>query len=278
MEVCKMKALSNNIEIWIIVTLILSIALPIAMVVIWKKRTGGSLKPIVIGAIIFVAFSQVLEGIPKLLFFSGLNGMSNYILSHTWAYVLMGCLLASVFEEVGRFVAFRFLLRKDRKKRTAISYGIGHGGMESILVLGILSVTYLMLFLQAQNGTLDAVLSSYSEVQRAATESTLNIVMGYDAMYCAMSIFERVMAITLHISLSVVVFRSVWERGKKWMLLLVIVLHGMFDIPAALAQRGVISMPACEVLLLVETLFIAIVAWKMYKKMPMEETIIQKMV
>lgn len=56
-----MKALSNNIEIWIIVTLILSIALPIAMVVIWKKRTGGSLKPIVIGAIIFVAFSQVLE-------------------------------------------------------------------------------------------------------------------------------------------------------------------------------------------------------------------------
>lgn len=46
----------------------------------------------------------------------------------------------------GTFVAFRFLLRKDRKKRAAISYGIGHGGMESILVLGILSVTYLMLF------------------------------------------------------------------------------------------------------------------------------------
>lgn len=60
--------------------------------------------------------------------------------------------------------------------------------------------------------------------------------MGYDAMYCAMSIFERVMAITLHISLSVVVFRSVWEEVRSGCFVL-IVLHGMFDIGSTCSKR-----------------------------------------
>ena len=171
-----MKPLSSSIEFWIILTIIFAVALPIAMVAIWKKRTGCSMKPIFVGAVIFVLFSQVLEGIPKLIFFGGMTGISKYVLSHTWAYVFMGCLLAGLFEEVGRFVAFRFFLKKNQDKRTAISYGIGHGGIESILVLGILCLTYLMMFFQAQDGTLDAVLNSYTEAQRAATEYTNAII------------------------------------------------------------------------------------------------------
>lgn len=177
-----MKPLPNSIEIWIIVTIILAFLLPIILVVIWKKRTGSSIKPFIVGAIIFLVFTQVFEGVPKLLFFGGITGVSKYVLTHTWAYVFLGCLLAGVFEEVGRFVAFRFFLKKDRKKITAISYGIGHGGIESIVVVGAISITYLMMFLQLKNGTIDTLLNSYPEAQRASMEGMLSVVQGYGPM------------------------------------------------------------------------------------------------
>jgi uncharacterized membrane protein YhfC len=53
-------------------------------------------------------------------------------MSHTWLYAVLGALLAGLFEETGRFIAFKFLLKKRTDRKTAISYGIGHGGFEAI--------------------------------------------------------------------------------------------------------------------------------------------------
>ena len=69
----------------------------------------------------FVVFAQVLEGVPKAIFFGGGTGVSQYVLTHAWAYTLIGCLLAGVFEEVGRYLAFRFLLKRYTNRRDAVA-------------------------------------------------------------------------------------------------------------------------------------------------------------
>ena len=56
----------------------------------------------------FVVFAQVLEGVPKAIFFGGGTGVSQYVLTHAWAYTLIGCLLAGVFEESGAILRFVF--------------------------------------------------------------------------------------------------------------------------------------------------------------------------
>lgn len=53
----------------------------------------------------------------------------------------------------------------------------------------------------------------------------------------------------LHISLSIVVFYAVKENKKKY-LLQAIILHAVFDVPAAMYQCGVINIWLAEVLLL----------------------------
>ena len=53
--------------------------------------------------------------------------------------------------------------------------------------------------------------------------------------------FERMFALTIHISLSVIVFYSVYENRRLWLYPAAILLHALIDAPAALAQVGVLT-------------------------------------
>ena len=125
--------------LWSALAAAAGIGLPVLVLLVWKFKfcRGAKLFPAVVGAVTFVVFAQVLEGVPKAIFFGGGTGVSQYVLTHAWAYTLIGCLLAGVFEEVGRYLAFRFLLKRYTNRRDAVTYGIGHGGIEAILVLGL---------------------------------------------------------------------------------------------------------------------------------------------
>ena len=52
-------------------------------------------------------------------------------------YALYGGLAAGLFEETGRLLAFRFILKPHTARITALSYGIGHGGIEAFWVMGL---------------------------------------------------------------------------------------------------------------------------------------------
>ena len=189
----------------------------------------------------FVVFAQVLEGVPKAIFFGGGTGVSQYVLTHAWAYTLIGCLLAGVFEEVGRYLAFRFLLKRYTNRRDAVTYGIGHGGIEAILVLGLTAINNIAIAQLVNSGSIETITNGLTGVQ-----------------------LDQVQAMTLHMSLSVVVFRAVRQR-KAGYLGLAVALHALFDVPAALFQCGVLhSTWLVEALLLVLCLGCAAYAKKQY--------------
>ena len=104
--------------LWSALAAAAGIGLPVLVLLVWKFKfcRGAKLFPAVVGAVTFVVFAQVLEGVPKAIFFGGGTGVSQYVLTHAWAYTLIGCLLAGVFEEVGRYLAFRFLLKRYTKE------------------------------------------------------------------------------------------------------------------------------------------------------------------
>ena len=223
--------------------------------------------PAIVGAIIFVAFALVLEGIPKAIFFAGGTEISKYVLSHAWAYILLGTLLAGVFEETGRFVAFRFLLKKYQNKATSVMYGIGHGGIESAIILGITCVNYIAIAVMMQNGSIDSLIAATPQSQVQAMNDTFSAIASFGAMDCFLAIIERVCAIVLHISLSVVVFEAVRKPGKMWMFPLAIVLHMIFDVPAAMHQLGMLPTTACEIILVIETAVVAVIGFRFYRSM-----------
>ena len=236
-----MEQITSQAVMWRAVAGVLGVLLLIVVLLIWKRKKV-SLKPAIVGAITFVVFAQVLEGIPKLIFFTSDTDLTEYVWTHAWAYVLIGCLMAGIFEETGRFVAFRFFLKKYQDRKDAITYGIGHGGIEAILVLGI---------------------SGISTGQLKSVEMQITALAGYGVGRMLLEVCERCIAMTLHIALSVVVFKAVQENQKRY-LWIAMLLHAVFDIPAALCQCGVIGMGVAEIWLFVSVLVCVWYAKKVY--------------
>lgn len=263
------EQIGNQVILWKAVAGILGAAIPLTALLVWKKK-DMSIRPAVVGAITFFVFSQILEGIPKTLFFVIDSGVSRYIWAHAWAYVLIGCLLAGIFEEVGRYVAFRFFLKKQRDRRDAITYGIGHGGIESILFLTLGAFSSISLIFVVNGGLLEQSLTGMSAAQLQAVELQVSALAGYGPAGMLVDVFERMVAITLHISLSVIVFRAV-ESKKGSYLVLAIMLHALFDVPAALYQCGVTGMGLTEAWLFVSAIGCVYVATKFWKKGNKEE-------
>ena len=177
---------------------------------------------------------------------------------------VIGCLLAGVFEEVGRYLAFRFLLKRYTNRRDAVTYGIGHGGIEAILVLGLTAINNIAIAQLVNSGSIETITNGLTGVQLDQVQAQIAAVASFGAANLLLGLAERAIAMTLHISLSVVVFRAVRQR-KAGYLGLAVALHALFDVPAALFQCGVLhSTWLVEALLLVLCLGCAAYAKKQY--------------
>ena len=132
-------------------------ALPIILLLVWLKKTGAKAMPFFVGAGIFILFALILEQILHTFCMVLDNPVSRVIKSSVVLYTLYGGLAAGVFEETGRFVAFK-VMKSRASRETAITYGIGHGGIESILVAGMNMTVYGVIALLVNRGGLSAAI------------------------------------------------------------------------------------------------------------------------
>jgi uncharacterized membrane protein YhfC len=151
--------------------------------------------------------------------------------------------MAGVFEEVGRYVGMRYLLKQYREWKDGVAYGIGHGGIEAILlgVIGNIQILALGAILNA--GQLDKVQLPASSLplitQLLTSPSWVFLISG----------FERIFAFIVHIGLSLVVLYSV-TSGKKRFLVYAIILHAVFDLLPAMYQMKIAPLWLTEVIVM----------------------------
>ena len=206
-----------------------SIALPLGLLLWWKKRSGAPVWCFVAGALCFLLFAMGLEQILHSVCLVSDNAVSRFLNASPAAYMVYGALAAGLFEETGRLFGFKLLLKKHREKACAVAYGIGHGGIEAFLVMGI---SYLVYFLAScgvpigPGETAEAILSAAQSIPFSTT---------------LIAMFERLSAVMAHIGLSMLVFCAARERGKFGLYPLAIFFHALLDAPAALYQRGVVT-------------------------------------
>jgi len=263
--------ISTEVIAWEAVSGIVGTLLPVLLLILWKRKTSCKIFPALVGAVIFVIFALAFESIPKIYFFSGTTSVSQYVLAHTWAYVLIGCLLAGIFEECGRFLGFRFILKTSTQREAAVTYGIGHGGMESIIILGIGALSAIILASSVNSGAITSTLASLSDAQAASLTSQINVLSTYNVSFCLIGIWERIIAIGAHLALSVVVFTSIYEKGRKYLFPTAILLHAIFDIPAVLYQRGALGLIPTELILTAVMICFCFFAYRLYQGLPAPE-------
>lgn len=217
---------------------VLTFAIPIAALVIFKKKhRETSLLSAVIGAATFIVFALVLEQFLHLV-------MLPIVTGSTVAYVLYGTLAAGVFEESGRFVACKLLMKKRSDNANAVMMGIGHGGIEAIILIGFGMISYISMAFMVNSMGIDAIAEMSGitdEANLVLLKNQVDSVVAFSISTALINVVERVLAMALHISMSVVVMKAATVKGKLWLYPAAILMHAMFDVPAVLYQRGVIT-------------------------------------
>ncbi len=212
---------------------VFAILLPFLFILVLRRKFKIQWIPILIGAGIFIIFALILEQISHFLILRpGMDGEAHAFVDSPWLYVLYGVLAAGIFEETGRLVAFLLMKRKYRQIDSAVSYGIGHGGIEAVIVLGIgmLNTIILSVMINSGNSVVDSL-----------PQGTLETITGTSNVTYLMGIIERVFAISVHIGLSIIVFVSVMQKGKWWLFPLAVVLHALTNVTAAMRQVGLLT-------------------------------------
>jgi uncharacterized membrane protein YhfC len=89
----------------------------------------------------------------------------------------------------------------------------------------------------------------------------------------AMNVIERLLAMLLHIGLTVIVYYGV-INAKKAYLAMAILLHMLMDIFPALYQRGAVSLWAVEVWAASWTALVIVISVKLFGKMEISSSMI----
>ena len=186
---------------------LICVAIPIVLLIVFKKK-GADVLPFFIGCAVFFLFALLIEGLIN--FAVSRSPLGEKISGNMILYGVYGGLMAGIFEETGRFLAFRTVLkRRLGNDKNALMYGAGHGGFEAVMLISVNYVTYAALIVMNSLGMLSKI------VPEEAMEQVLPVLAAFTDLtspwLILLAVVERVLAITAHISFSV----FVWFGAKS---------------------------------------------------------------
>lgn len=237
-------------------------AAPIVLL-IYYKRKGAEILSFFIGCAVFVLFALILEALAHKLILKGSLGQT--IQGNILLYALYGGLAAGIFEETGRFVAFKTVLKKRLgNDRNALMYGAGHGGIEAILLLGFAYISNIVMSVLINAGQTDLLTATAVGEAAEQLKAILDSLVTTAPWTYLLAIVERAVAITTHICLSVLVFFSVKKPGKGWLFPAAILLHAALDGTMVIlaAHLPVAAVEGCLVVMALGLVFLARAVWK----------------
>ena len=221
----------------LIFNLIMGLVIPIGMFIYLNRKKKLSGKPFIIGWLGFLVGVMLLErGFHLLVFNSPIGTALN---SNLFLYALYGGIAAGLFEELTRYFCFkRFLKDQLEEDETALMYGAGHGGCEMFNIWTVAMVSNLVYALTLKSQGMAALTAGLEGENLAAMESMAAQLCGTSPWVFLLSLAERLFAIVLQISLSILVFYAVKNPEKDRKLLLIAVeLHALVDFISAIAAQ-----------------------------------------
>ena len=190
-------------------TLVLPVVLLIVLAVMKKIR----LAPLALGFVSFFVSQMVLR-IPLLQLLTA-TGALNAFAAHTVLYaVVVGGLSAGLFEETAR-LAGAAILKGQRSYKDMISFGLGHGLCEVMLIAGMTHVNNILLRLALMDpgGPLGVLLSG---VDSATLDLVASQLAAATPGLVALGLLERVSAVLFHLFATSLVFTAVIRRKPGW--------------------------------------------------------------
>jgi uncharacterized membrane protein YhfC len=231
----------------------LAMLLPVVVYFMLRKRLQLPLRNVFTGAAVFIVMVLVLEAAMH-VYLLKLNPVTKaFFDANGYAFAFYAAMAAAIFEETGRYGAMRWLVKATPGSGSPVSYAIGHGGAEAVLIgvnIAVIAVLgYLISTGQAGELHLDnATQTTISDMFKGATLSS-GLLSG----------IERAAAFVIQLGLSFLVWQAVSKRRiGYWFVALAA--HFAVDFPAALMQKKLLPISVVELEVAVVTLALLILA------------------
>lgn len=254
----------------IVIVMLIGIAIPVGLYWYFRKRRQCDCKPFWIGCGVMFLFAFVLEQIVHAIVLG--SPIGDRIQGNLWLYGLYGGLMAGLFEETGRFLAFRTVLRGNLDRNSnALMYGAGHGGFEAFYLLTIGMLNNLIYAVLLNTGHAQILTDSLSGESLTALEAAFAALASTPSWMFLVSVLERGGAVIAQLALSVLVWTAVKKRDCLWMYPLAILLHLLLDLTAVVVNGfGVPVLLVEGVIWLMALLMAALAAWTWKRKLVLE--------
>ncbi len=256
--------------IWLGIGAVLGIVVPLGIAIWWTIRKKENFTTILIGAAVFMLFALLLEKPIQNALILPDHGVSRFINARPVLWAFLVGLFPGVFEETGRFVAFKTVLKKRKNKETSISYGIGHGGIEVIIIFGMTYITYLSYAVMINTGTFQTVIDQVmaeAPDQLGVVYQTMDAIATFSFGTLSLGLLERVGAFLFHVGASILVFYACRDRRKFFLYPMAVLLHTAMDMFCGLYLNGTlqISQVVLEIVIIIYGILVFIGAYFIYK-------------
>lgn len=212
-------------------SLALSFLFPLILAIYFIRKYKTGILPFLTGAGIFILFALILEQLFHFLFIGPASPIADTIKNSPVLLGLYGGFMAGIFEETGRLLAFLFILKKARDWSHGTVYGIGHGGIESWLLVSITYANNLILSIMFNAGQVETMKAALTPDQIVVLEKGLQALSSTGSSVFFLAGIERVLTVIIQIGLSLLVLYAV--RKRKYLYFgLAILLHAALDFAA----------------------------------------------
>lgn len=213
----------NNMSIvFMIISTVICFGLPIGLAMYFYKKEKISLMAVGVGALIFIV-SQISTRLPMLNYLNDKEWFVQSIKSNTIIYILFLALTAGIFEEVGRFIGFKYLLKNKLNWKNGIAFGIGHGGIEAILLVGMTYVSNIIFSISINSGSFQALVEKAPEIA-----GLKEILINTPSYMFILGGIERILTIVIHIAMTMIVLEGVMKDENKYVVYAILI-HALVD-------------------------------------------------
>ena len=190
------------------VTLFISLILPVVALVVYavKNRKQGVASAWFLGAAGFFLM-QVVIRVPILSTLSLMPGFVSFVENHYVLYALMLGLTAALFEVVGRFACAK-ILNKNLTYTKGFAAGLGHGGIEAMVLIGMTYVSNLLYVAMINTGAIEGVIAQTEAMGVDVTPvyALVETLVNGPAYLYLLAGYERILAMIGHVAMTLVVF------------------------------------------------------------------------
>lgn len=225
---------SNASIIAICVTIFITLFLPLIIAAIYgaANRKKGIWTAWLLGAAGFFVM-QIMIRVPIVSVLSLSEGFIKFAENN---YILYGFILAftaGLFEVVGRYVVAK-IMSKNLTPERSLAAGLGHGGIESIVIIGMSYISNLIMIFMINSGAFDTLIqATMQQGADAATLEALELVKsqlvetGSGMFYLAG--FERILTMICHAAMTMIVCYFVSRKKDILGILICLAMHTALD-------------------------------------------------